>query len=343
MEIRFSSEAVEVGDLFEAIELYYERGWSDGLPVVPPTEEAVARFLDAGDLEPEQVLGVEPTKGAVITAEKAAINAVMAGCKPEYMPALVAAIDAITADEFSLHAITVSTMGAAILTVITGPMAKDLGLNANGSVFGPGYRANATIGRALRLIVMNVLGTRSGVLDKGTLGHAGKYTWCIAENADASPWLPLHTDRGLLEGSSAVSVFAGLSPIQVGEHETGRPEGILNAFVDALYAMSPGMQELVVVLCPEHVHHIEKAGWTKPQIGRYLYEAAQRPAFAWAESGRPVPGLPRDSDEIVGALKSPESVVPIVAGGEGGGWSAAIQMWSNGAKTKSVTREIRLP
>ena len=160
-ETRLTSDSIEVGDAFEAIEAYFDRGWSDGLPVVPPTPDAVTAALDAADLAPEEILGVEPTKGAVVTAEKAAVNAVMAGCRPEYMPVVAAAVQAITADEFNLHAITVSTMGAAILPVVNGPITEKLEINPGVSAFGPGPRPNAQRGRAIRLLRMHLLGTRT--------------------------------------------------------------------------------------------------------------------------------------------------------------------------------------
>ncbi len=337
-ETSLTSDHVEVAGAFEAMELYFERGWTDGLPVVPPTAEAVERFLDAAGLVPERVLGVEPTKSAVITAEKAAVNAVMAGCRPEYMPVIAAAVEAMSEDRFSLHAITVSTMGAAILVIVGGPVSRELGVNSGTSVFGPGHRANATIGRAIRLIVMNVLGTRPGVLDKGTLGHAGRYTWCIAEDEELSPWQPLHADRGLPADASAVTVFAGLAAAQVGEGVASEPEGILDAFKDSLFAMGPQMQELLVVLCPEHIEHIRRAGWSKQQIGEYLYETARRSAGEWAAAGRPAAGA--DDDRPVSALASPDAALTIVAGGAGGAWSMAIPSWSLGARSKAVTKPV---
>ena len=209
---RLTSDSLEFPGPLEAIEACFENGWSDGLPVVPPTPEAVTVMLSAANLAPDAILGVEPVKGAVITAEKVAINAVMAGCKPEYMPVVAAAVDAITQPEFNLHGITVSTMGAAIMLIVNGPITEELGINGGVSAFGPGYRANATIGRAIRLIVMNVLGTRSNDgLDKATLGHPGKYTWCVAENEQVLPdnWSPLHVTRGIDESESAVTVVSG--------------------------------------------------------------------------------------------------------------------------------------
>ena len=341
-QTRLTSDSIEVRDAFEAIEAYFDRGWSDGLPVVPPTPDAVTAALDAADLAPDEILGVEPTKGAVVTAEKAAINAVMAGCRPEYMPVVAAAVQAITADEFNLHAITVSTMGAAILLVVNGPITEKLEINSGVSAFGPGHRPNATIGRAIRLIVMNVLGTRSDAgLDKATLGHPGKYSWCVAESEADLPWEPLHVSRGHSADASAVTVFAGLGGLQFGEHAVNTPEGILDAFTERLYPFGPGVQQVVLVICPEHAEHFSRAGWKKEQVGQYLYENARKPASEWASAGLPSGGAQGDGDGMVSALASPDAAVPIVLGGAGGAWSMVIPTWSLGAKSKAVTRAIK--
>ncbi|MCI0805133.1 MAG: hypothetical protein J4O05_11165 [Chloroflexi bacterium] len=346
-ETRLSSDLIDVGDAFEGIEAYFDRGWTDGLPVVPPTPKAVAAALEAASLGPDEILGVEPTKGAVVTAEKAAINAIMAGCRPEYMPVVAAAVTAITANEFNLHAITVSTMGAAVLLVVNGPIAKTLEINSGVSAFGPGHRANATIGRAIRLIVMNVLGTRSDDgLDKATLGHPGKYNWCVAENEDSLPWEPLHVSRGQAVNESAVTVFAGLSGIQFGDHEANTPEGILDSFAERLYPLGPGVQQVVLVICPEHAEHFARAGWKRQQVGQYLFENARKPASDWAMRGTPAgpsqerAGTQVEGDEMISALHSPEAAVPIVVGGTGGAWSMIIPTWSGGARSKAVTRTI---
>ncbi len=340
-EKRLTSDSQQVTDAFEAIETYFERGWTDGLPVVPPTSDAVSQFLEAASLQPDHVIGVEPTKGAVITAEKAAINAVMAGCRPEYFPVVVAAVEAITEDQFSLHGISVSTMGAAILLVLNGPIVERLGVNTAESVFGPGHRPNATIGRAIRLIVMNVVGTRPGDLDKGTIGHPGRYTWCIGEKTSRLPWEPLHVARGFDAEDSTVTTFAGLSGIQVGEHVANTPETLLNSFAGRLYAVGQNMQEVLIVICPEHAAYLKEAGWNRRQVCEYLYEATKEPPPAMLLEGGVKEALGDRAPNTAGALASPDAVVPIVAGGDGGGWSMVIPMWATGSKTRSVTKQIR--
>jgi hypothetical protein len=239
---------------------------------------------------------------------------------------------------FNLHAVTVSTMGAAVLTVVNGPVVKELGLNSGVSVFGPGNRANATIGRAVRLAVTNVTGAVPGELDKAALGHAGKYTWCIAEAEDVSPWEPLHVERGLSAERSAVTVFAGLSPIQVGNHRGDRPEPVLRGFTNAMFAVGPGQSEIVVVLCPEHLGHIGSTGWTKAQVQQFLFEVTQRSASEWTASG--VESIPDDPDAALGVATSPESITVLVAGGSAGGFSAVVPLWAGGGNTRSVTKEV---
>ena len=219
-----TSERVDV-DLNDAIEACYERGWTDGLPVVPPTEDRVAAFLEAAGNQPTDVLGVVETRGRVITAEKAAINAVMAGCLPEYMPVVNAVIRAMTTPEFNWHGSIASTGGSAQLIVVGGPIAEELGVNHGVNLFGPGFRPNATIGRAVRLIIMNVTGGTPGLLDRSTFGFGGKYSFVIAEDEEASPWEPLHVQRGLDPAESAITVYAAHSPTQFIDHSSNTPGG----------------------------------------------------------------------------------------------------------------------
>ena len=335
-----TSNRLEFDDAVDAMEHFFDQGWTDGLPVVPPTVEAVQRALDHAGRSPSEILGTDPVKGRVITAEKAAINAVMAGCRPEYLPVVLAAIEAMCEPEFNLHAISASTMGAAVLMVVGGPVAERLGINSGVGVFGPGHRANATIGRAVRLIMVNAASAVSGELDKATLGHAGKYTWCIAEAEDVRPWEPLHVHRGLDEDQSAVTVFAGLSPVQVSNHDSRRPEGIFTSLMDAMFAAGPGQEEIIVVLCPEHVGYIKAAGWSRRDVQEHLFETARRSAAEWSERGVQVDAT--DADAAVPVAQSPESITPIVAGGAAGAFSAVIALWGGGSNSRSVTREVRI-
>ena len=337
-----TSKRIEFNDWGGVVDAYMERGWTDGLPIVPPTPEMVAASLDAAERDASEILGTEPTKGRVITAEKAAINAVMAGCRPEYFRIVAAAVEAMCEPKFNLHAVTASTQGSAVLAVVNGPLAGEIGLNSGVSVFGPGHRANATIGRAIRLVIINATGSQSGEIDKATLGHPGKYTWCIAEAEDISPWGPLQTDRGFSSGDSTISLFPALSPIQVDNHAFQAPEEILVSFADALFAGGAGWNqgEIVVVLCPEHVGNLERAGWTKEQVKEFLHHISQRTISEWRARGRFIRDSVGAAEDMLHSALSEDSITIIVAGGRAGAFSCVIPLWGGGTGSRSVTRRI---
>ena len=334
-----ASKRVSLQETDDPIEYYFEQGWTDGLPVVPPTAEKIGAFLDAVGRSPSEILGTEPVRGRVVTVEKVAINAVMAGCRPEYFPVVVATMEAMLEPEHNLHAVTVSTMGAASLLVVNGPVVNEIGLNSGVSVFGPGNRANATIGRAIRLTIMNVTGAVPGDLDQSSLGHAGKYTWCIAEDQETSPWQALHVDRGYASSQSTVTVFPGLSPIQVSNLGGGSPEAALMGVSDGLIVAGPGNAEIVVVLTPETIGHIKAGGWWKEQVAKFLWEDSRRTAGEWEEHGYPTGNA--DADELVGVTTTWEGITVIVAGGKAGSFSAVIPLWGGGSNSRSVSKVVR--
>src|SRR5581483_3006017 len=225
--MRLTSAEEEVPGWPEAVETYFERGWTDGLPVVPATAEAVRRFVAAAGRDPDEIVLREPTRRRAVSVEKVAINAVLAGCRPEYMPVLLAALEAMADPAYNLHGAITSTGGSAPLVVVNGPARRAIGLNAGANVFGPGWRANATIGRALRLVIVNGLGAQPGVLDRSTQGHPGKYAFCIAELEEESPWEPLHVERGFPADTSTVTVFAAEGPHNVLTHYGHDAEAIV--------------------------------------------------------------------------------------------------------------------
>lgn len=331
-DLRFNSES-------EAVEAFIDRGWTDGLPIVPPSQERVDSFLQYSGRDSEEPLGREPVKGRTVTVGKVAINSVMAGCLPQYFPIVLCAIEAVLEPEFNLHGITASTMGAGILAVVNGPIAEAIGINGGTNVFGPGHRANATIGRAIRLCVINATGSKSGEIDKATLGHAGRYTWCITENIEASPWSTLGEDRGFHKESNVVTVFAGLSPTQVSNHSSQKPESILSSFKDALFAAGPSQAEIMITLCPEHVRHLNQAGWGKRQIKDYVYQMAVRTDNEWGSGSIPPGGKPKGLT-LTHSAEAPDSYTIIVAGGFAGAFSNVIPFWGGGSNSQSVTKLI---
>jgi len=364
---------LDVSDPWSAIEACYAQGWTDGLPVVPPTEALVDAMLAAGPWLPDHALLHEPVRDRSVTAEKAAINAVMAGCRPEYFPVVGAALLAIGDPEFMLHGPATSTGGSALMVIVNGPVRERLGVNARANLFGPGARANATIGRVLRLVLLNCLDCRPGILDKSTQGWPGKYSLCFAEEEAASPWEPLHVSRGLPPASSAVTVYAAESGHNVLSHGTSDPERLLTCFADAmagLGSLSPGRS--VIVFAPEHAAYLARAGWSRRQVQEWLYAHAWRsmadlkrggkvePAFFtnpslvdWlyrdspAGPPDPLPG-PDDAEDVrredeavrVHRGLGPDDILLAVGGGEAGGHSAFFPSWSRGRSVPFVTKEV---
>src|SRR5262245_34803726 len=257
----------------QAIEDYFERGWTDGLPVVPPSEELVARMVAATPRSPQEALGPVPPRMGLATVEAIAVNAVMAGCKPEYLPVVLAALEAMLEEHFNLAGVQATTFPGGPLTVVHGPIAKRIGVNGGFNVFGSGFRANATIGRALRLILFNLGGAYPGVGDMTPLGSPGKYTFCIAENVDESPWAPFHTDHGLAAEDDAVTVFSCEGPTSV--------IGGLHGIVDHLSTISSNNMsfggEVMVVLTPMVAQPLARDGWSKEDVRTYLFENSRAP------------------------------------------------------------------
>jgi len=337
------SQPIECESLDHAIDIFFQKGWTDGLPVVPPTKDKVLRFLDAAGLEPGDLLGAIPERNRVFTAEKVAINAVMSGCLPEYFPVVVAAVRGISRPEFGLHGVTASTAGAGILMVVNGPISEELGLNNGQNLMAPGYRANATIGRAVRLALYN-LGGRE--FDRTTLGHPGKYTFCFSEQD--SQWEPLHVVRGLPRETSAVTVFAAEGPNQIQNHSALKPESILNTIADRMRALGSfnmgGDVECAVIICPEHYQTLIKGGWTKKGVQEYLFEQACRPLADLKRGGLDeTPLTSEDEEKMVRTVSAPDRILLIMAGGVAGRFSACMFGWFNRKMSRAVTESIGPP
>ncbi|MGE4093850.1 MAG: hypothetical protein AB7G75_23755, partial [Candidatus Binatia bacterium] len=280
------STAYDLADALDVNELYQQRGWTDGLPIVPPTEERVQEFLDVARLAPEDVMGVESVRQRPITAEKVAINAVMAGCTPGCMPVIVAVLQAMCDEEFNLHGSTASTGGSAQFIIVNGPIRSTLGMNTTHNALANGSRANATIGRAIRLVLINVLGCIPGQLDRSTLGHPGKFTFCVAEDEEDSPWMPLAQERGVAESMSGVTVMACESPHQVMNEWTKDPEEIMETFAAEIrhnmltYSIWAGNYAIVI---PKQLRELlVAADWQKNDIREYVFRSARVMRREWA-------------------------------------------------------------
>jgi hypothetical protein len=337
------SPLYEVADAFEANELFQRNGWTDGLPIVPPTESVVSRFLDAAGVPAGAVVGVEPVRRRRITAEKVAIAAVMAGGLPEYLPVVVAIVKAMCEPEFGFHGVTASTGGSAPFVVVNGPVRLALGMNATHNVLGNGSRPNATIGRALRLLIINVLGGIPGQLDRSTLGHPGKFTFCVAEDEEDSPWLPLATERGVTPGASAVTVLAVESPHQIMNEWTHDPRDIAETYAAAIRAnmltYSIWAGNYAVVVPKQHRQIFAEAGWSKRDLRERVHERARVSRREWRAVGKSAVAPRKDEDAIYTALRSPDDLLVVAAGGPAGGFGAILPPWY-GKKSLAVTKGI---
>ncbi len=340
------SKRYDLTDAFAVNEFYHAKGWTDGLPIVPPTEERVSECLDAAGFAPGDIIGIEQVRQRPIIAEKAAINAVLAGCLPAYMPVVVAVLGAMCDAQYNLHGTSASTGGAAPFIVVNGPVRTLIGMNATHNVLGNGNRANATIGRAIRLVLINVLGVIPGEMDRSTLGHPGKFTFCIAEDEEDSPWAPLAQEREIPEGQSAVTVMAAGAPRQIMNEWTADPEQILETFAAEMrhnmltYSVWAGNYVLVI---PKQLRDLlVAAGWQKRDIREYIFRSARVIRSDWAKIGKAniVDRSGGPMQEFT-ALKEPSDLLIVAAGGPAGGFGAVIPPWL-GSKARAVTKPIDL-
>src|SRR5215510_13106772 len=334
--------AVE-GSLDDAIEFCFQQGWTDGLPVVPPTAPKVARMLEAARLDPKQQIAFVDHRAVSITAEKVAINAVMAGCKPEYMPVVVAAVEGIADPLWSYHGPGTSTGGAGVLMIVNGPVARELDVNVGDNLFGPGWRSNLTIGRAVRLVMRNVIGTLPGLLDRGTLGHPGKYSYVMAENEAESPWIPLHVQRGCTPGESAVTVLAAEAPRQWYNQLSSTPEGVLRTVCDDMrhHNSTNGQPQYVLVLAGEHMRTIANGGWSKADIQKFVFENTQNSvAHIKRMEGMAGAVTPQDEKTMRPLLAQPDDLMVVAAGGRAGAFSSYIPGWAGGRRSSQAVTKV---
>lgn len=336
-------------DAADPIEYCFERGWTDGLPVVPPTEERVAAMLAGTKIPRATVIAKIPPGWGTATVEKIAINCVMAGCEPAYLPVVIAAVRAMTTPALNLNGMQCSTHLSTPLVVVNGPIRTALGMNSGANVFGQGNRANATIGRAVKLILTNIGKAIPGVTDKATLGHPGKYTYCIAENEEQSPWDPLHVERGLAREQSAVTVFGCEAPHNINNQASRNAFDLCYTIADTMATLGKNMfyaqGEVMVVMCPSHAETIAADGWSKQHVKEYLYEKARKPVRLVKLGGLYGSEIARnfwprwvsrtDDDEMVPLVRRPSEITLVVAGGAGR-HSAFLPGWA----TPSVTVPI---
>ncbi len=342
-----AARQIEVGGIDDEIEACFERGWSDGLPVVPPTPVRVLRMLQGTTRDPQEVVGEIPPNLAPCTVEKVAINAVMAGCKPEYLPVVLAAVEAALDPKFAMHGVLCTTHFVGPIVVVNGPIAKRIGMNSGVNALGQGNRANSTIGRALQLVIRNVGGGRPGEIDRSTIGNPGKVGLCFAEDESKTIWKPFAEERGVEAGKSAVTLYAGEGLMGNFDQLSRTPESLTLSLAMSIKAIghpkrAPG-HDVMVVMGHEHFHVYDRAGWTRERTMQAFDEALTMQADDLLRGvGGVAEGLPeRMAGKTVRKVR-PGGLNIVRAGGEAGLMSALIGGWAASGERGSdlVTKEI---
>ncbi len=337
------SRRVTIGPLEDEVEALYDRGWSDGLPLVPPTPSRVLRMLEGTTRAPDDIVAVVPPLLAECTVEKVAVNAVMAGCRPEYLPVVLAAVEGACSDEFNAHVVLATTNPFGPIVVVNGPIRHAIGMNSGVNALGQGNRANSTIGRALQLVIRNVGGGRPGEVDRATLGNPGKLGVCFAEDEEGSPWEPLSVFRGVPRGTDAVTLFAGEGPRNVMDQLSRDADSLARSFAACLRTVQHPKHvqtyDAMLVVSPEHAARFRDAGWSRTRLLDELHRLTVMPGEELVRgAGGIEQGLP--AEEAVGTIPKfrPDGLHVVQAGGGAGLFSAIIGGFR---ASEAVTREIR--
>lgn len=345
---QISARKVELASMEDEIEACFDRGWSDGLPVVPPTAERVIRMLRGTSRSPQEIVGIVPPDNVECSVEKVAINSVLAGCKPEYLPVVLAAVEAACMDAFCMHGLLATTWFSGPVVIVNGPIAGKIGMNSGINALGQGNRANATIGRALQLVIRNVGGGRPGGVDRSTFGNPGKFTFCFAENEADSPWNSLSAERGFSADSSTVSLFAGDGVQGIIDQRSREPESLVRTYAACLQTVAH--PKLAVAPCamllisPEHARVFKNANWSKDRLKKELHELLLLEGKELVEGANGIAeGLPIDFKNTSLPKFTPDNLHILHVGGKAGMFSAIIGGWiaSGQMGSQSVTREIR--
>ncbi len=342
-----TSRTVELADLEDEVEAAYARGWTDGLPVVPPTEQRVLAMLAGTTRAPSDVVAVVPPDLAPCTVEKVAVNAVMAGCLPEHLPVVLAAVAAACTDAFNMHGVLATTFPAGPMVIVNGPVRRAIGMNSGGNSLGQGNRANATIGRALQLVVRNVGGGRPGEVDRATQGQPGKYTSCFAEAEEGSPFEPFAESRGVT--GSALTLFAASGSWPVVDQLSRTPESLARSFAAALRGVGhPKLAvafDAVLVVSPEHGRVLREGGWDRTRLLAELDELLTLPGDELVRGAAGIAeGLPAGFEGSPVPKFRPGGLLLVHAGGTAGLFSTIVPGWVSGAGgSEPVTVPVESP
>jgi len=341
------SRTVSVGYPDDEIEQMFDRGWTDGLPVVPPTPARVLRMLDGTTRPADDIIGNVPPSLTACSIEKAAVNAVMAGCRPEYFPVVIAALEAAIEPNFSWYGLLSTTMGVGPVVVVNGPVTKRIGMNWGMNVLGHGNRANSTIGRALQLISSNVGGAKPGGIDRSTLGHPGKRGVCFAEDETDETWESLATSRGIAPDTSAVTVFAGCGASvfmdQISKDAGSLAKSLASGLRGVGHPKHVQSYGAMLVLSPEHWQVFKRAGWSRSNVHEAIHDASIRPGEELVHgAGGITEGMPLQFADGDHAKFADDALVITQAGGHAGLMSVIIPGWDAGSTgTIPITKEIK--
>ena len=334
------SKLVEASDTVEAIEECYRMGWSDGLPVIPPVDYKVREMLQYVGMTGEEELLSLDMRNRVLTSENAASNAVMAGCLPEYFPVLIATLKTLEEEKNFVHMASASTSSPAILTLVNGPIRHEIGMNFRDGLFGPGFRANACVGRSVRLCFMNGFDARPGTMDRGTMGNPSKYTLCVAENEEDSPWEPNHVARGFQAEDSCVTIAVAYNPITVNNAYGHTGKSILDSIADTLKSAALAFRfpsQWVLAIGPEHAITLHQDGWTRKEMQEYLMENAVRPLSELIRLGIAQGPEKAGDDQLVRhCARDPEDILIFMGGGTGGRNSSILDTTGYRIRTRKI-------
>ena len=340
------ARTVEFSDAEDEFEAMYARGWTDGFPVVPPTRERVLRMLTGTSRHPQDVVALCPPDLVELTVEKIAINAVMAGCLPEYLPWVIAALEAVCNDEFNMHGVLATTMPVGPVIVCNGPGTRAIGMNSGINVFGQGNRANNTIGRAVQLTVRNVGGGRPGEVDRATHGNPGKISFCFAEDEERSPFTPLSVERGIEPGIDAVTVFAGEGPRCIVDQLARTADELVNTYVACLHAVHHPKLVLgfdaILTVSPDHGRLFADAGWSRERLVEEITAKSMRPGTDLVRGAQQMAeGIPPHLESATLPKFRPGGLLVTFAGGGAGLFSSVVAGWANGQiGSNPVTRVV---
>ncbi|MEQ8195653.1 MAG: hypothetical protein RIB59_14305 [Rhodospirillales bacterium] len=348
-EVPFTSRKITLKEYDDPFEQAYDRGWTDGLPIVPPTDARIIRMLEGTHRSPSEIVGIIPPDMMECTIEKVAINAVMAGCRPEYMPVVLAVVEAALKPEFCLHGLLCTLHFSSPVIVVNGPIAKAIGMNWGTNCLGQGNRANATIGRTLQLIVRNVGGGRPGEIDRSAFGNPGKFTFCFAEDETDEGWTPLHVARGCKPGGNAVTLHQGHGVTCFYDAKARSADELARSMalqlVNEDHPKKVQGSNVIVAISPEHYAIFQESGWGRAEIEEALHTYTTRPGKELIRgAGGLTQGIDESrADEMVPKFWRDHGIMLVRAGGRGSLMSAIIGGWSGGRnrdEIRPVTHEF---